>query len=175
MESSGKISFQNSSPQKKADILSKKPKHTSTTQPNNQKQNSDEQRLTDLTDISEKILFKFKSGHPLDLIPDQVTIDPTKIGIISNTIFGPTEYHSIPISIITDITLDTGALFSTLKIYQREFKDSPNIISYIEKKDALYASRLLEGLVLAQTKNIDFSGLPTEEIRKEVEKLGEIH
>lgn len=133
------------------------------------------ERLTSLTQESKNILYQFTTTFPFDFFPDKIIIDENKINIFSKCFFFTYHVRSILISDITDISLDTGLFFATLTIIDSSNYRFPitETIRYISKENALEARRLIQGLILAKSKNITLSTLPISKVRKDVSALGD--
>lgn len=131
--------------------------------------------LTDLLKESQNILFRFHTVFPFDLFPDEVTIDENKVNIVKKRFYFSYSVHSVLISDITDISLETGPFFASLTII-----DSSNYrfpieikISNITKENAYTARKIIQGMIATKRNNISLASLPINKVRNDVSILGE--
>lgn len=131
--------------------------------------------LQKLLKESQAVLFHFHTVFPFDLFPDEITIDENKVNIVKKSFFWTYNVHSILISDITDVSVNTGPLFSSLSII-----DSSNYrfpievtISQLTKQNAFTARKLIQGLVSTKRQNISLSTLPINKVKEEICLVGE--
>jgi hypothetical protein len=136
---------------------------------------NNEKLLNSLTLESKSVLFQFKSTFPFDFFPDTITIDESKVNITSQDFFLCSHVRSILISNISDISIDTGVFFATISIIDSSNYRFPIIetLRYVKKSDAIRARELIQGLILAKSKNISLSNIPIAQVRKEMCALGQ--
>jgi len=131
-------------------------------------------RLRKLASQSQNTLLKFKSIYPFDLFPDTVTIDTTKVNIIKKDIFGTEDVHSILIEHISNVSVSTGIISSTMEIIDSSNERFPITYSVkrLRKNDALLARRLIQGLIAAKHAGIDLSICDGEDVLACLNVLG---
>ena len=131
-----------------------------------------EDKLRKLVYRSNEVLFKCKTVFPFDFFPDTLIIDKTKINIINKEFFFSESVHSIMIRTIKDLQVDTNMFFAKLIIIPDVYMGQTTEISYLRKKDALEARRIIQGLMLCEREEIDISDLDAKEIKDRIEKAG---
>lgn len=134
-------------------------------------------RLDKLAEVSDFILYRAKTANPLDPFPDEIIIDSHKISVIHNIFFASARVHSILITDVSDVFIDTGIFFAKLSIVDRWFAENTVRVEYLSKDDAMKIRRIVQGLVVAKKHGVDVPKLKDEisedEIIEKVEKLGQ--
>lgn len=138
------------------------------------KQRSDNiEKFVKLIDESDGMLLKISSVFPFDLFPDSITIDPIKVNIVSREFFFSACMHTIYVKNILDILVDCSVFFATMRIMYEGFGPNVVYVKYLKKGEAQKARRIIQGLVVATREGVDFSRLDANEVRQQIEMLGE--
>lgn len=127
--------------------------------------------LEDVLEKSKKVLFHTKSVFPIDLFPDELTIDPTKVMIVHKEFFGSGDMDTVYIKDIAEVIVETGPYLATLNIVDVSYGASKHIIKKIKKDDALKGREIIEGLVTALKTGIDIMKLPADKILPSISEL----
>lgn len=143
---------------------------TNETTKEHEKQNN---KFQELVQKSDKILFRIRAVFPFDLFPDEVIVDVNKVNIIQNS-FLSKNMHSVFIKDISDVVVQTGILFACLSIIDFGFVENTIDIRYLDISKALEARRIIQGLVVSSRQGIDLSKVEVTDLRRKVEKLGEM-
>jgi hypothetical protein len=130
------------------------------------------QKFEELVIKSEKILFRTKTIFPFDMFPDEITINPVKVSVVSKDFFRSIRIHCIYIKNILDVFLDSGPLFATLRIVDQSFTENTVSIQHLKKSDALQARKIIQGLIVAHQQEIDVASIHDESLVKKLEILG---
>lgn len=110
---------------------------------------------------------------PVNLFPDSVTVDRTKVTITKRTFFWSSSVISIRIEDVLNIACSTGPIFGSLTISSRVMNSTDHYeIDYFWRKDALYLKQIIQGYVIAQHNQIETSHLKREELIKTLLDLG---
>lgn len=110
---------------------------------------------------------------PINLFPDSVTVDRTKVTITKRTFFWSSSVISIRIEDVLNIACSTGPIFGSLIISSRVMNSTDHYeIDYFWRKDALYLKQLIQGYVIAQHNQIETSHLKREELIDTLLDLG---
>lgn len=110
---------------------------------------------------------------PVNLFPDSVTVDRTKVTITKRTFFWSSSVISIRIEDVLNIACSTGPIFGSLIISSRVMNSTDHYeIDYFWRKDAIYLKELIQGYVIAQHNQIETSHLSREELIKTLLDLG---
>jgi hypothetical protein len=110
---------------------------------------------------------------PINLFPDSVTVDRTKVTITNRTFFWSSSVISIRIEDVLNVTCSTGPIFGSLTVSSRVMNSTDHYeINYLWRKDALYLKQLIQGYVIAQHNQIDTSHLNRRELIRTLLELG---
>ena len=114
---------------------------------------------TDLTSPSRssaRMLISVRSMFPLDTIPDALTVDEYKVTVELRQ-FLEAQTHVMLISDISDVDLDTGAVYATLRLQPKSAGAGKVVITNLKKDEASTVRQLISGLMLAEERSIDLS------------------
>lgn len=110
---------------------------------------------------------------PMNLFPDSVTVDRTKVTITKRAFFWTSSVISIRIEDVLNVACSTGPIFGSLIISSRVMNSTDHYeIDYFWRKDALYLKQLIQGYVIAQHNQIETSHLSRDELIKTLLDLG---
>ncbi len=132
------------------------------------------QKLDKIVNKTNRVLHKTSSIWPFTMFIDDLVIDENKINFVFRTFFWSDHIHSILIRDISDVIVETSVLFARIKVIDRGFTEGSITISYLNKKEAILARRLIQGLAVAYENKIDLSSIPTEELVTKIEALGQV-
>lgn len=138
-----------------------------------------QEQLETIVHRNNYVIFEAKSIWPIDMFPDTIIVDMTKISIIHKTFFATEHVTAIPLQSVADIFLQTTFLSAALTIKYLLRTDRPGIIEPVETKilalhrdEAITAKNIIRGLILANEENIDLTKLKIEDLRGKLEELG---
>lgn len=133
-----------------------------------------EQQLKEAIGHASDMLMTASTVFPFTLFPDTVTIDRSKLSVTKRFFFAVSEAFSFRIEDILNVTADTGPFFGSLQITTRFFttEKKPYQVSYLWRSDALRIKRILQGYIIATTKNIDCSSMPAKKLARMLDELG---
>jgi len=110
---------------------------------------------------------------PINLFPDSVTVDRTKVTLTKRTFFWSSSVISIRIEDVLNVACSTGPIFGSLTVSSRVMNSTDHYeIDYFWRKDALYLKQLIQGYVIAQHNQIETSHLNRRELVKTLLELG---
>lgn len=110
---------------------------------------------------------------PVNLFPDSVTVDRTKVTITKRTFFWSSSVISIRIEDVLNVACSTGPIFGSLTISSRVMNSTDHYqIDFFWRKDAIYLKQIIQGYVIAQHNMIDTSHLKRDELVKTLLELG---
>lgn len=171
-------SSQGQLPQHKIDELYPSRYQKNVSQLNEKSKVSDQTKLRDLVDKSEKIIYSLRSIFPFDLFPDQLIIDTLKVNIINRKFFFAEQIRSVLIKDIVSVTLETGPVFATLNVIDRTTSHGANVptnvvtIAYILRHKAIRARRIIQGLKVCFEQKVNLGHIGLFELRDELEEIG---
>jgi hypothetical protein len=110
---------------------------------------------------------------PINLFPDSVVIDRTKVTITKRAFFWTSSVISIRIEDVLNVACSTGPIFGSLTISSRVMNSTDHYeIDYFWRKDAIYLKQIIQGYVIAQHNRIETSHLNRKELTKTLLELG---
>lgn len=110
---------------------------------------------------------------PMNLFPDSVVIDRTKVTITKRTFFWTASVISIRIEDVLNVACSTGPIFGSLIISSRVMNSTDHYeIDYFWRKDAMYLKQIIQGYVIAQHNRIETSHLDRKELVNTLLELG---
>lgn len=133
------------------------------------KKEQDQQKLDQLVAKSERILYRISTVFPFHLFPDELIIDENKVSLYDKQFFWSESIQSIRIKDIADIIIDTNPFFASITITEMSPRSNPIQLSFLWKKEAFKAHRIIQGLIVACKEEIDLS--PIEDILLLLQKL----
>lgn len=130
------------------------------------------EKLMDLVEKSREPLLQIKTIIPFNPFPDEIIIDINKVNIINRYFFWSRHIHSVYIKDISDVIVETGLIFSTLKIVDVGFTENSIDIKYLSTGGAIKARKIIQGLVVAHKNGIDPSKYEFSDLSDQLEELG---
>jgi hypothetical protein len=139
---------------------------------NAQKQvRQDDRIVAKLVKKSNRILVSVSShSFPIDFFPDTLNIEEGRITIIQRH-FLSSEVHSIDLKDISNVFINTTFLYSQLVFVSKTFEENEIRMRNLRTKDAVFARRIIEGLRIFESKQIDTGVYTKEELIVKLEDL----
>lgn len=128
-----------------------------------------------LAQRSDEVLIKIQSIFPFDLFPDYVAVDKNKVTVVNRVFFGSGEVRAVPITYIAEVIVEANIFFATLTILDQKYDTQPIIVKHLRKSDALKVQKIIQGLVIADTKKVNVTQLDNTELVQKAEKMGKAH
>lgn len=121
---------------------------------------------------SNRILASISShGFPFDFFPDTINIEEGRITIITRNSFFSSQVHSVDIKDISNIFINTVPFFAQLVIVSKTFTENEIKVRNLWKKEAVLARRIIEGLRIFESKQIDTSNYTKEDLVSKLKEL----
>lgn len=149
--------------------------HTEAMKDDLKEHEKNQQKLDQLLHGSNTVLLRIKSHLLLDIFPDELILDINKVNLVSNLFFKSKDIHSIMIGDISDVIVTTSLFFAQLQIIDKGYTENSRFIKFLKKKEAYKARDLIQGLVVANDKEIDLSKVSDQDLAQKIEELGKIH
>ena len=132
-------------------------------------------KLQSIVQKSHQVLAGARSVMlPVNLFPDSVIVDRTKVTITKRDFFWTANVISIRIEDVLNVASNTGPFFGSLTISSRVMNSTDHYeISYFWRKDAIYLKQLIQGYVIAQHNRIETSHLGRDELVQTLLELGQ--
>lgn len=126
-------------------------------------------------DKHNELLFKFIAVFPLDLFPDEVTLDKLKITIVKRDFFFSKRIITFPMSGSMNIQIFRGPITSTVLIDDTStIHQDPIPIKNVWLSDALRFHDLVQGMVIGMKQGVDLMSLSKDEIIENAERWGSV-
>lgn len=132
---------------------------------------SEDKKIKELTTAASRIIFKTKGLFPFDFFPDEMTIDESKINIVSKGLIEDSIY-SIPIKEIQLVTAETTIILGSVTIIDSRNKDRPVVIKNLDPNHAKAARNIIQGLMIVRDKQIDLTKVSDGDLPQKIEELG---
>jgi len=127
--------------------------------------------VANLVKKSNRLLVSISShALPFDLFPNSLNIEEGRITIINRHLLS-SEIHSVDIKNISNILINTTIFFSQLVIISKTYEENEIKIRNLRTKEAIYARRIIEGLRIFESEQIDTSNYTKEELITKLEEL----
>lgn len=134
-----------------------------------------EQKLNQVVDNSNTVLFSAKTVFPFTFFPDEVIVSLNDISVVYNEFFFSNQIHSFSISRVGESVVTNSLLFSQLKLIDKYTYKVIATVDYLPKKEAIKIQKLVQGLVAATNENIDLTKVESENLASKIEELGTVH
>jgi len=131
----------------------------------------DENLVAGLVEKSNRILASVTSVFPFDFFPNTVNVEEGRITVIVRDFFLSSQVHSVDIKDISNVFINLAPFFAQLVIVSKTFARNQIKIKFLKKGEAIFARRMIEGLRVFESKQIDTSVYSKEEL---VNKLLEL-
>lgn len=110
---------------------------------------------------------------PMDLFPDSVIVDRTKVTIRHRTFFWNTQVITTRVEDILGVTSTYGPFFGSLVISTRVMNSTDHYeVDYFWRNDAKYLKQIIQGYVFACHNKLDFDHLDRAELIETLLELG---
>ena len=110
---------------------------------------------------------------PIDLFPDTITIDRTKVCITKRSFFWTSQVITMRIEDVFNVTSNMGPFLGSITISTRIMNSTDHYeVNYLWRKDAIHLKQMLQGYMIALHNNLDTSQLSKEELVTTLLELG---
>ena len=121
---------------------------------------------------SNRILASIRTHKfPLDFFPDTITLEEGRINVIVRNFFFSSQVYSVDLKNIANVIINTAPLFAQLVIVSKTFTENEIHINNLWINDAIYIRRLIEGLRVLDSKQIDTSVYTKRDLIGKLEDL----
>lgn len=110
---------------------------------------------------------------PVNLFPDTIIVDRTKVTITLRTFFWTSQVITIRIEDILSVTSNFGPFFGSLMISSRIMNSTDHFeVNYFWRRDAEYLKQIIQGYVIAQHNAIETTHMDKHELIDTLLELG---
>ena len=125
-----------------------------------------------LVERSQDVVFEARSVFPLDVFPDHIIIDRSKVVIVFREMLGFETEHTILLNEVRDVDAELGYFIGSLKILVSGPGVQWTSITNLRKNDARRGKQIIDGLLIAKNENCDLDDLSHAEMVKQLTALG---
>jgi hypothetical protein len=135
------------------------------------KQKRQENRtVAKLVKKSNRILVSISAQFPFDFFPDTINVEEGRVTVIKRGMLS-SDVHSVDLKDVSNIFVNGTIFFSELIIVSKTFEDNEVRIRYLKPKEAVFIRRIIEGLRIFESKQIDTSTYSKEDLIAKLEEL----
>lgn len=120
----------------------------------------------------ERVLYRIRGIWPFDFFRDELIILRNQVDFVFREFFFSHEIQTISIKDITDVRLERGPIFATLKVVKGTYVSNQFELGYVWHKDAIRARHIIQALIHCQAKKIDVTVLSRNELLDKLEGIG---
>ena len=132
----------------------------------------DKNLVAGLVKKSNRILMTISTHRfPFDFFPDTLNVEEGRLTIINRSFFLSSQVHSVDIKDISNVFVNTAPFFDQLVIISKTFTKNEIRIKYLWKDEAVMVRRIIEGLRIFQSKQIDTSVYSVKELIAKLKEL----
>jgi hypothetical protein len=130
------------------------------------------EKLIDITEKAQDILFTADTVFPFTLFPDTITLDREKLTVVQRFFFRVAKVITVPITSMISADANVGPFFGSVHMTSKYFIDNTHTVNFLWRHDAEEVHRLMQGFIIAQEKNIDVSDIDMQDLRALLRDLG---
>ncbi len=131
------------------------------------------EKLIDITEKAQDVLFEADTVFPFTLFPDTITIDREKVTIATRTFFRVARITSAPLTSIINAEASMGPFFGSVTISSKYFVHNTYSVNFLTRGNALSIQHMLQGFIIAQEKKIDLTDIDKRDLRILLTDLGQ--
>lgn len=136
-----------------------------------EKKISDDIVIANLVKKSNRILVSISShAFPFDFFPNTINIEEGRVTIIYRH-FLSSEVHSVDIKNISNVFINTTIFRSQLVIISKTFEENEIKLRNLRTHEAIFVRRIIEGLRIFNTEQIDTSNYSDKELIGKLKEL----
>lgn len=133
---------------------------------------NDRRSVDQLVKTSNRCIFSITSAFPFDFFPSTINVEESRITFIFRQ-FLAQQSHSVDIKDISNVFIESSLFFSTLQIVSRTFIQNDIKIRNLNKKQAIKARMIIEGLRTLAGHNLNTSSYSVNELISKIEQIHE--
>ncbi len=132
----------------------------------------DELTVAGLIRKSNRILASISTHKfPFDFFPDTINVEEGRVNVIIRDFFFSSQIYSVDIKNISNVIINTSPFFAQMVIVSKTFTENEIQINSLWISQAIYVRRLIEGLRILDSKEIDTSVYSKRELIRNLEDL----
>lgn len=128
--------------------------------------------VAELLRKSNRILVSISTHKfPFDLFPDTITVEEGRVNVIIRNFFFSSQVYSVDLKNIANVIINTAPFFAQLVIVSKTFTENEIQVNNLWINDAIYVRRLIEGLRVLDSNQIDTSIYSKRDLIGKLEEL----
>lgn len=128
--------------------------------------------VAELVRKSNRILASVSTHKfPFDFFPDTITIEEGRVNVIVRNFFFSSQVYSVDLKNIANVIINTSPFFAQLVIVSKTFTENEIRIDNLWIRQAVYVRRLIEGLRVLDSKQVDTSVYSKRDLIGKLEDL----
>lgn len=131
------------------------------------------EKLIDITEKAQDVLFKSDTVFPFTLFPDTITLDREKLTVATRYFFRVAKIVSVPVNSISSAEVDVGPFFGSLHMASKFFVQNKYTVNFLSRENAIELHSLLQGFMIANEKNIDVTDIDKRDLLILLKDLGQ--
>lgn len=136
-----------------------------------EKKADDRESVDRLIKSSNRCIISISSSYPGNFFPNTINVEEGRVTFIFRQ-FLSSQSHSVDIKDISNVFIESSIFRATLQIVSKTFIQNDIKIGGLNKKDAIQARTIIEGLRIFAAHGIDTSSY---EINELIAKIWEMH
>lgn len=108
---------------------------------------------------------------PFDFFPDTITLEEGRINVIIRNFIFSSQVYSIDLKNIANVIINTAPFFAQLVIVSKTFTENEIRINSLWINQAIYVRRLIEGLRVLDSNQVDTSVYTKRDLIGKLEEL----
>lgn len=130
-------------------------------------------KLEQLVEKSHNVLFSTTAIFPLQLIPDRISIDQTKVTLEIRNILHTENIQTLPLKEIAEVEIVYVLFFGTVII--KTPSNKKYMIPFLRIPDAVRIKQIVTGLLIAHKEQIKLEELSSEGLAGKLVEIGKLH
>ncbi|MBX4201828.1 hypothetical protein KW803_02955 [Candidatus Saccharibacteria bacterium] len=131
------------------------------------------EKLIDITEKAQDVLFQADTVFPFTLFPDTITLDCEKLTVATRSFFRTARIVSVPVSSISSAEVDVGPFFGSLHMASKYFVQNTYSVNFLSRSNAAKIHHLLQGFIIANEKKIDVTNINKDDLLVLLDDLGQ--
>jgi len=108
---------------------------------------------------------------PFDMFPDTINVEESRVNVIVRDFFFSSQVYSVDLKNISNVLINTSPFFAQIVIVSKTFAENEIRIDNLWIKQAIYVRRLIEGLRVLDSNQIDTSVYSKRDLIGKLEEL----
>jgi len=126
--------------------------------------------LNELVRKSNRRVISISTTFPWKFFPNTIDVEESRVTFSFRQLLS-FQSHSVDIKDISNVFIEAGLFFATLQVVSRTFVQNDIKIGSLRKKDAMKVRRIIEGLRILKSNDIDTSNYEIPDLINKLEEL----